>query len=72
MRGENGGHESDSSDGSCEEVQSSGNSSLNLSDEEENIGPNSVLGKNWNTLQKLENRMNLQLIEKQWNLDNHI
>ena len=46
MRGENGGHESDSSDGSCEEVQSSGNSSLNLSDEEENLGPNSVLGKN--------------------------
>ena len=46
MRGENDGHESDSSDGSCEEVQSSGNSSLNLSDEEENIGPNSALGKN--------------------------
>ena len=46
MRGENDGHESDSSEGSCEEVHSSGNSSLNLSDEEENIGPNSALGKN--------------------------
>ena len=40
MRGENDGHESDSSEcESGEEVQSSGNSSLNLSDEEENLGP---------------------------------
>ena len=48
MRGENDGHESDSSSGSCDEVQSSGNSSLNLSDEEENLGPQSVQEKNWN------------------------
>ena len=40
MRGENDGHESDSFEcESDEEVQSSGNSSLNLSDEEENLGP---------------------------------
>ena len=43
MKGENDGHDSDSSSESSDEVQSSGNSSLNLSEEEDNLNPNSVL-----------------------------
>ena len=46
MKDENDGHESDSSSGSSDEVQSSGNSSLNLSEEDDNLEPNSVLENN--------------------------